>query len=136
VRLGDITKDTSSVFAVYPTALMPQALEVVAALPDVSAQYNLYDRLPNHSCVQIVEAGVNKGYGARRLLELDGIAAEEAVAIGDGDNDDELFAVFAATGGRIAMGNATPGLKAKADRTVGSVDRDGFAEMMQPYLAR
>jgi hypothetical protein len=62
--------------------------------------------------VHLMEPHLSKGVGARKACELVGIDPSRAAAIGDNEND---LTVFDVVGYRIAVGNATPGLKARAD---------------------
>ncbi|MDD7740057.1 MAG: HAD hydrolase family protein [Fusicatenibacter sp.] len=59
------------------------------------------------------------------------IRADEIACIGDGEND---IPMFKNAGIRFAMGNASPALKACADRIVASNDDDGVAEAIQFLL--
>jgi len=56
---------------------------------------------------------------------------DRVVAVGDEANDIEMIA---AAGLGIAMGNATPALKAVADRTTEDNDHDGLAVALEPLL--
>lgn len=71
----------------------------------------------------VIPSGGGKGRGVSYILEYLGIEKEESMAFGDGDNDLELFA---AVGMGIAMGNASPRLKAVAHDICGSITEDGI----------
>lgn len=81
--------------------------------------------------VQVNHEAANKFHGAEALRSLLKIPIEQTLAIGDGDND---LPLFANAGLKIAMGNATPGLKAQADHIVADVGHDGFAEAMHRFV--
>lgn len=70
-------------------------------------------------------AGVNKAEGLERLCTHLGIGLDEAVAVGDAQNDTQALE---AAGLAVAMGNATPDIKALADVVVADNDHDGIAE--------
>lgn len=57
--------------------------------------------------------------------------AERVIAVGDEANDAEMIA---AAGLGIAMGNATPELKALADQVTLDHDHDGLAEALEPLF--
>lgn len=81
--------------------------------------------------IQITHHLADKFHGVEALRKLVDIPKENTLAIGDGDNDVPLFENAVV---RVAMGNATDQLKAKADYVVATVDNDGFAEAMHKYV--
>lgn len=72
-----------------------------------------------------------KGNAVRFLAELWNIKKEEIMACGDNDNDIEMLL---AAGIKIAMGNATDGLKQIADFVTDSVDNDGVVKAVQKFV--
>lgn len=70
----------------------------------------------------IVPAAGGKDFGVRATLERMGIAPEEAIAFGDGEND---LSMFGAVGTSVAMGNAWGGTKDAATFVTTDVDHDG-----------
>lgn len=83
--------------------------------------------------LEVLPAGVNKATAARLLLERWGIAREEAMAIGDGENDAELLSYV---GLGVAMGNGAPAAKVAANYEVASNWEDGFSEAMDRFVLR
>jgi len=77
--------------------------------------------------------GTSKGQGLARLAEHLGVPQQEVMAIGDQDNDIEMVA-WAGLG--VAMGNATPSVKASADYIAPSVEEDGAAEAIERFVLR
>jgi Cof subfamily protein (haloacid dehalogenase superfamily) len=75
--------------------------------------------------------GASKSQGLARLAARLGIRQEAVMAIGDQDNDADMIA-WAGLG--VAMGNATPGVKAVADYIAGSVEDDGAAEAIERFV--
>ena len=73
--------------------------------------------------VDIIPANGGKGAGVRRVLEYYRLDPSEALAFGDGGKDMEMFE---AVGIGVAMGNASPQLKAIADSVCGSAADDGI----------
>ncbi len=62
--------------------------------------------------LEIVAAGVNKGYALRRLAGILGIPIEETIAVGDGENDAEMLR---AAGTGLAVASAHPAARDAAD---------------------
>jgi hydroxymethylpyrimidine pyrophosphatase-like HAD family hydrolase len=81
--------------------------------------------------IQITHHLADKFHGVEALRKIVGIPKEQTLAIGDGENDLPFFENAAV---KIAMGNASEQLKAKADYVVGTVDEDGFVEAMKKYV--
>lgn len=73
----------------------------------------------------------SKGQGLARLAAHLGIASQAVMAIGDQDNDADMVA-WAGLG--VAMGNASPGVKAVADYVAPAVEEDGAAEAIERFV--
>ena len=73
--------------------------------------------------VDVIPAGGGKGIGIQKTLAYFGLTAAQAAAFGDGNNDCEMLD---AVGMGVAMGNASPELKARADAVCGDVTQDGI----------
>ena len=71
----------------------------------------------------IVPKASSKPAGIKATLAHCGLTAEEAIAFGDGGNDETMLE-FCGIG--VAMGNAKPATKAVADYVTTSVDDDGI----------
>lgn len=81
--------------------------------------------------IEVILPDVSKARGAAVLAAHLGIAREEVMALGDGDNDVELL-TWAGLG--VAVGSATPAARAAADCIVGSVGEDGAAEAVRRLI--
>jgi hydroxymethylpyrimidine pyrophosphatase-like HAD family hydrolase len=81
--------------------------------------------------LEILPPGENKAAGLRRLAELLGIKTAEIIALGDGDNDDVMLDL---AGLGIAVANATPACKSKADIIIESNDNDGPARFLEGLM--
>lgn len=77
--------------------------------------------------LEVSPAGVSKAEGLLRLCDYLGISVEQAVAVGDAPNDTQALQV---AGLPVAMGNATPDIKALAKMVVADNDHDGIAEVV------
>ena len=73
--------------------------------------------------VDIIPRNGGKGLAVLKILEHYRLSREEALAFGDGNNDIEMIE---AAGWGVAMGNASPELKAAADDICGSAAEDGI----------
>jgi Cof subfamily protein (haloacid dehalogenase superfamily) len=73
----------------------------------------------------------SKGQGLARLAARLGISQQAIMAIGDQDNDADIVA-WAGLG--VAMGNASPGVKAVADYVAPPVEEDGAAEAIERFV--
>jgi Cof subfamily protein (haloacid dehalogenase superfamily) len=75
---------------------------------------------------------VSKGSGLQFVADRLGFGPEETVAFGDGENDLELvdWAGYA-----VAVENAHPLVKARADFVCPSVDEEGVAQVIEAFLA-
>lgn len=72
--------------------------------------------------VDIIPADGGKGIGIQKILEYYRIDRNESMAFGDGNNDIEMLKTV---GTGVAMGNASPQLKAIADDICSNVSEDG-----------
>jgi hydroxymethylpyrimidine pyrophosphatase-like HAD family hydrolase len=82
--------------------------------------------------LQVNAAGVDKGTGLLALCAALGVDPGEAVAFGDSEVD---LPMFAAAGLRVAVANATPEVKARADLITGNAADDGVAEAIERIWA-
>ena len=80
--------------------------------------------------LEALPANASKGKAVAALMREMGIAPEESMAFGDGENDIEMLE---AAGIGVAMGNAAESLKRVADVVAPSNDEDGVARMIEAY---
>jgi Cof subfamily protein (haloacid dehalogenase superfamily) len=73
----------------------------------------------------------NKGVALSEIAKLLGIPLAKIAVIGDGGND---VAMFERAGLSIAMGNASPQVKRKANFTTDSNRHDGFAKAIEQFI--
>lgn len=81
--------------------------------------------------VHINSAGVDKGAGLRRAMEMLGAARADVVAIGDGETD---VPMFREAGTSVALANAPDGVKAAADVVAGAAAGDGVIEALDSVV--
>lgn len=73
--------------------------------------------------VDVIPKTGGKGSAVRHILDYFHLSAEEAMAFGDSHNDIEMLQ---AVGMGVAMGNASPQVKAIARHVCGTVEEDGI----------
>lgn len=81
--------------------------------------------------IHITHKSATKKNAMAELLDILGVGREYVMSVGDGGNDLPLFEL---SGFRVAMGNAGPELKAKADAITLSVSEDGLAVALEKYV--
>jgi 5-amino-6-(5-phospho-D-ribitylamino)uracil phosphatase len=81
--------------------------------------------------LEVFDAAANKWEGVSHVAQQLGVAPQRIAAIGDQINDE---AMIAQAGLGIAMGNATPHLRALAARTTHTNDEDGVAHAIDQML--
>lgn len=75
--------------------------------------------------------GIDKGAGLSQLMEIASIPKERVIAIGDNENDVEMFDV---AGHAVAMGNAEDSIKARANHVTLDNDHDGAAAFLEKFF--
>lgn len=91
----------------------------------------LYITRSHPRLIEGMARGVNKGWALVQLCELLAIDPQRVLAIGDNDNDIPLLQT---AGYGVAMGNASPGLKAIADWIAPTIEADGAAVALEHLL--
>ena len=81
--------------------------------------------------LDITDRLANKGAGLLELAKLLGVPPAEIAVIGDGSND---VTMFEQSGLSIAMGNAQPAVKEKADFVTASNGEEGFAMAVERFI--
>ena len=97
------------------------------------------DRLPAITVVQgapdnleVTAPGIDKGSGLRQACAALGVPVEQALALGDSEND---LGMLRAAGLAGVMANGTPEAKAEADViSCADNDHDGAAELIEQYV--
>ncbi|MFC3928348.1 Cof-type HAD-IIB family hydrolase [Streptococcus caprae] len=76
----------------------------------------------------VVKNGISKASGVAEVLAREGLKPENAMMFGDGPNDMEIFDYVGFT---VAMGNAVPEIKEKADYITNTVEEDGIFNALE-----
>src|SRR5262249_9677270 len=84
------------------------------------------------SILTLTAVGADKGVALEVACRDLDVGLAEVVAIGDADNDMEMFRV---AGGSFAMGQASPAVKAAARAVTASNEDDGVAQAIERLLA-
>lgn len=88
---------------------------------------------PCHLHMEVSDARATKSSGMQALCGYLGIAAEEVLALGDSDNDLDLFAW---AGSSVAMANGSPLARQGADMVTVSNDEGGVARAVEALMDR
>lgn len=83
--------------------------------------------------IEVIPPGASKGKALKTLLRELGIAPENVLALGDGENDIEMIEL---AGIGVAVGNANELVKKAADHVVASNDEDGVAEAIEKFVLK
>ena len=78
----------------------------------------------------VVANGISKASGVGEVLKTEDLKPVNAMMFGDGPNDMEIFDYV---GLKIAMGNAVPEIKEKADYVTGTVEEEGIYEALLAF---
>ncbi len=82
---------------------------------------------------EIISKDASKGKAILYLAQNWGISSDEIMAIGDQDNDIELLKVANV---KVAVGNATEGLKVIANYIAPSVENDGVVDAIEKFILK
>jgi len=85
----------------------------------------------NKSAVMVLPSGVNKGTGLAVALAELGLSAHNIVGIGDAENDHGFLTVCECS---VAVGNALPAIRERADWVTTKTHGDGVEELIQVLL--
>lgn len=99
------------------------------ALTNVTIKTNLVHG--DFMVYDITPLGVTKATGVQKWAEYHGMSSDQIMGFGDSDND---FEFLQAVGWGVAMGNATPEVKAVAHRVIGSTNDNGLATYLESIL--
>lgn len=86
----------------------------------------------NKGSVMVLPSGVNKATGLEAALNHLGLSPEQVVGVGDAENDHPLLRYC---GCGVAVANALPALKERADMVTHGGDEEGVIELIDGILA-
>ena len=83
--------------------------------------------------LEVLPPQASKGAALKSLLKQLGVAAQNVLAIGDGENDLEMLEL---AGIGVAVGNASQQLKDIADHVVGTNDEHAVAQTLERFVLK
>ncbi len=107
----------------------PHEVDVLEAIRDLGLEHEV---IFNKGAVMVLPSGVNKATGFVAAVEELGLSPREVVAVGDAEND---HAFLAAAGCGVAVANAVPALKARADLVTVGDHGAGVVELIERLLS-
>jgi Cof subfamily protein (haloacid dehalogenase superfamily) len=120
-----------------PTKLVvvgdPKELDRLGAALRVRFEGRLFIAKSLPFFLELAHPDVSKGTGMQFVADRLGFTREQTIAFGDGENDLELIDW---AGYSVAVGNAHPLVKARADLTCPPADEEGVAQVLEAFLAR
>jgi hydroxymethylpyrimidine pyrophosphatase-like HAD family hydrolase len=122
-----VAAPTAKVIAYWPSAAPAEVAARMAGVAVPGAEVTLDHELP---WVTMVPAGVSKASALAAVAADLGVAREDVLAVGDGDND---RAMLRGAGLGVAMGQAPEAVKADADEVTGTVLDDGLAMVLERF---
>lgn len=82
--------------------------------------------------LEFMPAGIDKGYGLKKLAEMLGISMDQVIGVGDSAND---LAMIKAAGLGVGVANVTDDVRPYCDIVLESTGDDGaFEELVEKYL--
>lgn len=134
--LKDVSDDIFQLVAVgYDYKTMHELEKLINStnlrIANPSQSYLQKDCANHHLFFDITNNDVSKGSAIEELLNYLKVSRENAIGFGDHIND---FDLFDAVGFKIAMGNANPKLKEKADFITLSNDEHGVAYFLDNFI--
>ena len=114
----------------------PESVDMIVkqfdGVDDISCHVVPSGEVPGLFHIHLTDNRANKGKAVHELAKMVGVDPSEMLAAGDGRND---ISLFEAVGYKVAMSNAADELKQIADRVIGYVEEDGFAEVVEQLAA-
>ena len=82
--------------------------------------------------LEFMPAGIDKGYGLKKLAEMLGIPMDQVIGVGDSAND---LAMIKAAGLGVGVANVTDDVRPYCDAVLESTGDDGaLEELVEKYL--
>jgi hydroxymethylpyrimidine pyrophosphatase-like HAD family hydrolase len=107
----------------------PHEQAILDAIRDLGLEQQI---ILNQSSVMVLPSGINKATGLKVALGELGIQAQDVIAVGDAENDHSLLS---ACGCGVAVANALPALKERAQLITKHDHGAGVEELIEQLLA-
>ena len=117
-----------SVGHVIVATVEPYHKAALAAIHDLGLEYQV---IFNKGSVMILPSGVNKATGLSTVLTEIGLSRHNVVGVGDAENDHAFLNLCECA---VAVSNALPTLKERADFVTGNSHGSGVAELIDALL--
>ena len=111
--------------SVLPEQLQQVQAKIAAFLPEELTVVQTADFY-----LEVIPSIINKGQGVRDICKTLDISPSEVISFGDAVND---IPMLQAAGTGVAMGNASPEVKAAADYITATNDEDGIAAALEHF---
>lgn len=111
------------------STVRPYETVVLATIADLGLELQV---IFNKEAVMVLPSGINKATGLKAALDELGLSPENAVAVGDAENDHSFLEMC---GCSAAVSNALPMLKKHADIVTSGQEGDGVVELIDALLA-
>lgn len=106
-------------------AWQPAEIVITNTIRDLGLELEVFF---NKGAVMVLPSGVNKATGLSYALHDLGLSSHNVVAVGDGENDHTLLMAAECA---IAVANAVPGLKQRADHVLQEDHGNGVKELIE-----
>ena len=117
-----------SVGASIVSTVQPHDATVLKIIHDLGLEMQV---IYNREAVMVLPSGVNKGTGVRAALAELNLSPHNTVAVGDAEND---HALLNACECRVAVANAIPTLKERADLVTSGAAGEGVEQLIDKLL--
>lgn len=117
-----------SVGRVVVATSVPHEKQVFRAIEELGLEL---DVIFNKGAVMVLPAGIDKAAGMKAALGALALSPDRVVAVGDAENDESFLALC---GCGVAVANALPMLKARADLVTRAGHGDGVREVIDLLL--
>lgn len=118
-----------SVGRVVVATWQPHEQEVLATIRDLGLELQV---IFNKGAVMVLPAGINKASGLAAALKVMELSPHEVAGVGDAENDHALLALCECG---VAVANALPALKDRADLVTDADHGAGVAELIDKLVA-
>lgn len=107
----------------------PHEVEVLNAIRDLGLDLQV---IFNKGAVMVLPSGINKATGLKAALEELGLSWHNVVSVGDAENDRSFLRISECA---VAVDNALPALKERADVVLNRARGAGVAELVEQVIA-
>ena len=118
-----------SVGRVIVATVEPHEIVVLQTIKEMELELEM---IFNKGCVMILPTGLNKATGLREGLARIGLSTRYTIGVGDAENDHAFLRIC---GCGVAVANALPALKSRAEFVTARPHGEGVTELIDQLLA-